>query len=247
MASKKKSKKPAAKKAAAKKPAAKKPAAKKAPAKKAVAKKAVAKKAAAKKTKVPAKKPATAGGMLRGIPLVEKALTMRTDGVPTPPDALDKTTLGDRPLTPSLRRWLESDGDMFTLGEPTSLAEMLNAEFGEQVVTFFEPVIAMLTEPVVLFEGWGSDSRRFLYLGQPDSHGELPVFTIDTDDVPFLCLNGPVDVWLAQQAGALADESTYGKLPKAYEPARKEHAALNFGGYVQFENNELSKTLTGQF
>lgn len=155
------------------------------------------------------------------------------------PDVLDNMTLGGRPLTPALRRWLESDGDFFTLGEPKSLVEVLS-EFDEWLVEAYAPAIQVLTEPVVLFEGWGSDSRRFIYLGKPDSHGELPVFTLDTDDGIFLCLNGPVDVWLAQQAGALADEKYYGSLPKAYEPARTEHAKLNFAGNVQYTDGQLT-------
>lgn len=181
--------------------------------------------------------------LLRGIPLVELALGQRDDATPTDPDVLASTMLGHRPLTPSLRRWLESDGDFFTLGDPQSFTEMLANEFGEEWVEAFGPAAELLTEPVVLFEGWGSDSRRFIYLGKPDSHGELPVFTVDTDDGIFMCLNGPVDVWLAQQVGAIGEEKVYGELPAEYEPARTEHAQLNFGGYIQYSDAELSSTL----
>jgi hypothetical protein len=159
---------------------------------------------------------------------------------PTPPKKLAAITLGDRPLTPALQRWLAADGTFFTLGKPQSLRDMLTTEFGDYLVEVYEPVLELLTEPIVLFKGWGSDSRRFIYLGTPDTHGELPVFTLDTDDGIFLCLNGPVDVWLAQQAGALPAESFYGKLPVVYEPARTEHAKLNFGGYVRFADFEFS-------
>ena len=61
-------------------------------------------------------------------------------------------------------------------------------------------------------EEWGSDSRRFLDLGKTDEHGEDTVMTIDTDDTRFLRVNGPVDVWLEQPAGFLAEESVYGKV-----------------------------------
>lgn len=260
--SKKPTKKPAARpaKKAAAKPA-KKPAAK--PAKKAAAKPAkkpaakLAKKPAAKKpaakpatpatkaattpaAKPPVAKPAKGGDLLRGVALVEAALAMRGDVTPTDPAVLANTTLGDRPLTPSLQRWLESDADFFTLGSPQSLSEMIASELGEEWVEAFAPAIALLPEPVVLFEGWGSDSRRFIYLGKTDAHGELPVFTADIDDAMYLCLNGPVDVWLAQQAGALEDEHVYGSVPKAYEPARTEHAKLNFDGFKQYVDAELT-------
>ncbi len=187
------------------------------------------KKSAPKKSKEP----------VRGVALVELALAEREDAAPTDPKVLAKTKLGKKPLTPSLKRWLERDGEFFTLGEPQSLGEMISSEFGDELLEAYEPVIALLPEPIVLFEGWGSDSRRFIYLGKPDSHGELPVFTLDTDDGIFLCLNGPVDVWLAQQAGAIEDEHVYGHLPKAYEASRTEQAKLNFDGYKQFADCEL--------
>lgn len=205
--------------------------------------KTVAKPQAAAKAKAVAKPQAAAkqkGPLLRGVALVDAALALRKEAKPTSAAVLAKMSLGDRPLTPSLQRWLAADSDFFTLGEPQSLAEMLASEYGDYLVEAYAPAIEILTEPVVLFEGWGSDSRRFIYLGTPDAHGELPVFTVDDDDGIFLCLNGPVDVWLAQQAGALDPESFYGKLPKAYEPARAEHARLNFGGNIVFENFEFS-------
>jgi hypothetical protein len=108
---------------------------------------------------------------------------------------------------------------------------------------YFAELDKYFTEPVVLFEGWGADSRRMIYLGATDEHGEYPVFTLDTDDTPFVCLNGPVDVWLAQQAGALEEEETYGYLPKAYEPTRTALAKKCFGGYIAHLDGEFSKQL----
>jgi hypothetical protein len=206
---------------------------------KAAPKKSTPKKSAPKKSTPKKSSPKKSAAPVRGIALVELALAKREDATPTPPKALSRLKLGSRPLTPALRRWLESDGEFFTLGAPQSLAEMIASEFGEEQVEGYQPAIELLPEPIVLFEGWGADSRRFIYLGKPDSHGELPVFTLDTDDGIFLCLNGPVDVWLAQQAGALEDEHVYGHLPKAYEPSRTEHAKLNFDGYKQFADFQL--------
>jgi hypothetical protein len=181
--------------------------------------------------------------LLRGVALVEAANAKRTGLTGMSAKALKTTTLGDKPLTPALKRWLELDEDMFTLGEPQSFRELVETEFGDEWAMAFVKLNKLLTAPCVLFEGWGSDSRRFLYLGQSDGHGEYPVFTIDIDDAPFVCINGPVDVWLAQHAEYLEEEETYGHVPKAYEPARKEHAKLNFGGYLAFLDDELHKKL----
>ena len=63
------------------------------------------------------------------------------------------------------------------------------------------------------------------------------------DDLPYACINGPVDVWLAQQAGYLEDEEVYGAVPAAYEPDREEHARLSFGGYVSYTIGGFGKTL----
>lgn len=184
---------------------------------------------------VKAKAPSKAKTVLRGVALVDAVMAHREgkgeklNGRPA--KKLAATKLGKLPLTPALERWLSRDDDTFTLGEPQSFLEMMEQEFPEWV-DGYAPIAPRLPAPVVLFEGWGSDSRRFLYLGKTDSHGEYPVMTIDTDDVPFLCVNGPADVWLAQQAGYLEEEKVYGHVPAAYLPAQQEQAKLNFGGDV---------------
>jgi hypothetical protein len=181
--------------------------------------------------------------LLRGVPLVDAAMAKREGLTGMPAKELARTTLGDKPLTPALRRWLECDNELFTLGEPQSFRELVESELGDEWSMAFVKLNKYLTEPCVLFDGWGADSRRFLYLGKTDEHGEYPVFTVDIDDTPFACINGPADVWLAQQVEFLEEEEVYGHVPKAYEPARKEHAKLNFGGYVAFVDDELHKKL----
>lgn len=184
--------------------------------------------------------------LLRGVALVDAVMAFREEegeeleGMPG--EQLARVTLGDQPLSPALRRWLESDADLFELGEPQAFEEMVAAEFGDEWAKAFEDM-PKLTARVVLFEGWGSDSRRFLYLGEPDELGEYTVMTVDIDDGPFLCVNGPVDVWLAQQAGYLEDEHVYGSVPPRYEAVRKAHAKRHFGGYVAWADGELTRTL----
>ena len=71
------------------------------------------------------------------------------------------------------------------------------------------------------------------------------MITVDNDDGPYACVNGPVDVWLAQQADFLEDEHVYGAVPTEYEPVRKEHAERVLGGFVEFSDFELSATHGG--
>ena len=177
--------------------------------------------------------------LLRGVALVDAVMKLRAKKgeklVGVPAKKLDAMTLGGRPLSPALRAWLAADAKTFTLGEPQTLPEMLRSEFGEHEVEHYAEVAAVLPKPIVVFEGWGADSRRFMYLGETDAHGEYTVMTIDTDDTPFLCVNGPVDVWLAQHAGLLEAEKVYGHVPKAYAATKKEHGKLNFNGFTVWE------------
>ncbi|MFT3774928.1 MAG: hypothetical protein QM820_57000 [Minicystis sp.] len=209
---------------ASKKPAAKKPSAKKPSSKKSVA----------------------ASGLLRGVALVDAVMDARRKKGEklkgTPRAEVDAMRFGTAPLSPALARWIENDAEMFTLGEPEPLGEMLRREVDVWAEAFAD-LEKFLTGPCVLFEGWGCDSRRFLYLGATDALGEYPVFTIDTDDTPFACINGPVDVWLAQHAGFLEDEDVYGAVPAAYEPARKALAKICFDGYVSYVDGAFSKKL----
>jgi hypothetical protein len=186
--------------------------------------------------------------LLRGIQLVDAVMqTRRAKGERLKGLAaanLARARLGDRPLSPALRRWLEQDKDMFTLGKPQSITELIESEFGSD--DGFGKLRKYLKAPCVLFEGWGADSRRFLYLGKTDEHREYSVFTVDIDDVPYACINGPVDVWLAQNAGFLEEEHVYGHVPAEYEEARRTHARLNFGGYVSLDDDELYEGLSSQ-
>jgi hypothetical protein len=238
-------KKPAAKMTTAKKPAAKKPAAK-TTAKKPAAKPPAAKQPVAKPAK-PEKKRAVHDddSLLRGVALTDIALAKRKredDISGMSAEEIKAIDLGGKPLSPSLAHWLANDRDMFDLGPPTSIKELIEGEFPEWADAFVG-LAKYLTGPCVLLEGWGSDSRRFIYLGATDDRGEYPVFTLDIDDVPYACINGPVDVWLAQCAGALAAEKEYGVVPPAYEAARMALATKCFGGNRAYLGGEFSKSL----
>ena len=175
----------------------------------------------------------------RGVELVDAVMKHRRDAGESfeglPPDELKQTKLGTQPLSPALERWLAADAEYFSLSEPMTLRELLVQEFGDDWAEAFEPLPSQLKAPVVLLEGWGSDSRRFLYLGPRDAAGEPCIMTVDMDDMPFFCVNGPVDVWLAQHAGFLEAEKVYGHVPKEYAATKKEHGRLNFNGHVVWE------------
>ncbi len=184
-------------------------------------------------------------GLLRGVTLVDIALAKRKRKgalTPMPPDQIAAIDFGGKPVSPSLARWLSVDNEMFHLGPAQTVADMIEREFPVWA-SAFTVFAQQLPGLCVLFEGWGSDSRRFVYLGVTDDHGEYPVFTVDTDDLPYACINGPVDVWLAQQAGALAAENQYGQVPPAYEPARMALAKKCFGGNRAYADGRLCKDL----
>ena len=181
--------------------------------------------------------------LLRGVALVEAVMARRREqGEKLEGASREAIEALGFPPSPALRRWLEHDGALFTLGAPEPLVTLLEREVGVWAEAF-APLAPYLTGPCVVFEGWGADSRRILYLGSTDALGEPTVLTLDTDDTPYACVNGPVDVWLAQQVGYLDDETEYGGVPKAYEPVRREHAARVLGGYLALVDGRFSKRL----
>ena len=87
---------------------------------------------------------------------------------------------------------------------------------------------------------FGADSRRFLYVGEPDAIGEYPVLLTDTDDLPFLCVEYPgIDVYLGVFSGLVADEGDgcYGSLAgdRRYRARMKQHQAQALHGYASVE------------
>ncbi|SES42407.1 hypothetical protein SAMN04487818_113133 [Actinokineospora terrae] len=173
-----------------------------------------------------------------------------TDGTPRPmpADALARLTFpSGRPLPPSLRAWLAHDTSLlerhgwFTDDgalSPRPLDRFVAEEMSEAWAEDFA-VLAPRFPECFLLPG-GSDSRRVLAVGEPDSAGEHPVLALDFDDLPFLGLMYPgLDVYLAHTAGlvelpgpgytALTADSVYGR-------RMTEHAAQLFDGkaFVQY-------------
>jgi hypothetical protein len=197
---------------------------------------------------------------LRGAELVERVIaTIEADGgvlggcgipnhkaEPLPAEILDSLTFpGGRPLPPSLRRFLQYDYSYLgVLEDPKaprlafrSFTEMMKQEFDARTADMYGEFEKILPGRCLVVPG-GSDSRRFLYAGEPDAHGEYPVFVVDTDELPFVCLAYPgLDLYLAD--GAVTDilKGTYTDCfrHRGYKPALVDQARRNFGGFVSLD------------
>ncbi|MEV0415105.1 hypothetical protein AB0I68_30995 [Streptomyces sp. NPDC050448] len=164
-----------------------------------------------------------------------------TEPVPLAPEVIDRLRLpGRRALPPSLRRWLAFDSSWLAdvgwyedAGEPVfgdrglgATAEWMYGSGGVMVDMFadFEKLLPAVCLPLV----GGSDSRRLLYLGEPDSMGEYPVLVTDIDDLPYVAVMYPgLDVYLADLADVLdLDFDTYTSLADdpEYGARMREHA-----------------------
>jgi hypothetical protein len=187
----------------------------------------------------------------RGVELVEEVIKKAKkdrdfEAQPIAESALAQLTLpGGRPLTPSLRLWLAFDGDYLSLFDslkkpafkPLSFLDLMTQEFGADDYGMWNPFANLLPGECLLVPG-GSDSRRFLYLGTPDSIGEYPVFVVDTDDLPFMCIESPgIDVYLAEhfEVGRFS-RGTYEALYHSarWKESMEEQARLNFRGFRSF-------------
>ncbi|TVL90341.1 hypothetical protein [Streptomyces sp. SAJ15] len=161
---------------------------------------------------------------------------------PVPADVLATATFpSGRPLPPSLRRWLAFDGGFFRrfgwFGPdhrftPRPLGRLARDTLGDEWGGVYDALSTRFDECFLL--PGGSDSRRVLATGEPDDHGEYPVFALDVDDIPCIELMYPgLDVYLADTAGvitcqgrgysALAEDRTYGR-------RMRTHARNVFGG-----------------
>lgn len=167
------------------------------------------------------------------------------DGVPTAAAVPDLFPSG-RPVSPSIRRWLEFDGSLlrrfgwfddagaFT---PRPIAAIAATAFGPIGDMYGSPALAERFGECFLLPG-GSDSRRVLATGTPDPLGEYPVFALDTDDLPCIELMYPgFDVYLAETAGVIEadrDGKSYSALldDPGYGRRMREQAAA----YLEYED-----------
>jgi hypothetical protein len=155
-------------------------------------------------------------------------------------------------LSPALRRWLAFDGQWLgwfddptrPVFRPEKLGAFTRREyrfdwgFGELEGRGFGGDCYALH--------FGSDSRRLLYVGEPDSSGEHPILLTEEDDDPWIGVQKPgIDVYLGIHSGVLEIRtSCYGDLAKhaVYGKRMKEHIKRLFG-----KKNGLSLMQEGIF
>ena len=239
--------KKAPKKSAAKKPAAKKPVAK------TVAKKQVAKKPAAKAKPVakPAAKPVEKAKPVkpvgvRGVALVEQAIAnsraKNHDVRPLVAKVIAGLRMPDGSAIPaSLATWLAYDNRHLDAVDNNRMAwksfiDLMEETYGEAESIVLAPFARFFPGQCLLLPG-GSDSRRFMYAGVPDSAGEYPVYATDLDDVPWVGLAFPgFDVFIAHAYGVPIATTGYAvQLTGPYGDALREQARLNSGGALEHE------------
>ncbi|MEU8896437.1 hypothetical protein [Nocardia sp. NPDC048505] len=146
-----------------------------------------------------------------------------------------------RPLSPSLRAWLAFDTGLFerhgwftAAGDfaPRPLDRLAVDELGQPWGELYAPLAERFPECFLL--PGGSDSRRVLAVGEPDSAGEYPILALDVDDLPYAGLMYPgFDVYAAQVAGLVECAfETYTDLAAhpVYGRRLREHAAHRFAG-----------------
>ncbi|WP_280254079.1 hypothetical protein [Nocardia abscessus] len=163
---------------------------------------------------------------------------------PMPQDALAGAVFpSGRPLSPSPREWMAFDVSLFERYgwfapdggfAPRPLDRLVDNELGQPWGETYEPLAERFPECFLL--PGGSDSRRVLAVGQPDSEGEYPVLALDVDDMPYAGLMYPgFDVYAAAAAGLVHCEfETYTDLAghPVYGRRMREHAVRGFAGQL---------------
>ncbi|MGK8523975.1 hypothetical protein ACRS6B_21575 [Nocardia asteroides] len=163
---------------------------------------------------------------------------------PMPGDAAAEAAFpSGRPLSPSLREWLAFDVGLFerygwfTAGggfAPRPLDRLVADELGHPWGETYQPLAERFPECFLL--PGGSDSRRVLAVGDPDSEGEYPVLALDVDDLPYAGVMYPgFDVYAAETAGLVHCEfETYTDLARhpVYGRRMREHAVRRFAGQL---------------
>ena len=199
-------------------------------------------------------------GVVRGAALIKKAIeAAKANGIisdpePVPASALKKLRLpNDERISPAMKELLAFDATW--LGweideeepelEPMSLDELVEQEFGEDVVKDFGEAIEMLGEDCLLI-GDGSDRKRFLYVGTPDDKDEYPVITLTNEDGCWIGGFVPFDVWVAQQLGVIEAEKEPGSVPQEYESLCKALADANGDGRTGFKSESRDLERDGE-
>ena len=185
---------------------------------------------------------------MRGSGLVELAIAADRErrDVANPPRPLRRAQIdllempGGDEIPQSLAAWLAYDTlDIFAGSEAAphlrwqSFTDMMREQFDEETAAHYAGFAKLLTGQCLVLPG-GTDSRRFMYAGNPDAHGEYPVFIADTDELPWVGLAYPgFDAYIADGLVASVITDTYMDAWQHdhWTPHLKHHARTNFGGF----------------
>lgn len=201
-----------------------------------------------------APRPASRG--LRGVALVEHVVGEITSGRipllrPLSPGKVERRDpapltlaqvaalrlVDDKPISPSLARWLAFDALLLPeiiadpstpLLEPKSLEALVTAPFASAFAATLRQRLPGALYPLTT----GSESTWVLYVGEPDAKGEYPVLELRCDDTPSVALVAPgFDVWLAARMRVLDLEGQRdpSRVP-SYAAAMDAQAHANLGG-----------------
>jgi hypothetical protein len=144
-------------------------------------------------------------------------------------------------LTPTMKRWLAFDaravGWFDDLANPVfrrqDVLAFARSTLQPAAADGFEGLAKNAMPGFCLGVPLGDESRRFVYLSEPDATGEYPVMLIDVDDMPFVCVGYPgLDVYLATHAGLLPEPGEDGdaKADPRFAARMKHHEAVVLGG-----------------
>ena len=193
------------------------------------------------------------GGGLLG--LVQGA-TDEPEGL-TPEELAGLTLPGGRPLPPSLAKFLAYDQDFLDVLEDDddgtlalsfrTFKDMMAEQFDEETAENADFTNVLPGQCLVL-PGEGA-SRRFMYVGEPDTFGEYPVFVVDIEDIPFVAIEYPgLDVFLADGVSeVILDEDVHNCFAHpVYGPMLENQARRNFDGWKVYDvGGEDSEHLDG--
>jgi hypothetical protein len=165
---------------------------------------------------------------------------------------------GGKPLSPSIKRWLQFDSSWLEeLGwleitgsdvsfTSKSISEFSAKEYGDDMKEFFEPFDRVFPGKMYLLP-LGSDSRRALYVGNPDQTGEYPVIYTDIDDGAAVGLMYPgFDVYMADLVGLFELKfGTYTDLCNhpSFSARMKSHSDNNLRGRVDVDSFDAEEML----
>jgi len=143
---------------------------------------------------------------------------------------------GGVPLSPCLKEWLAFDGSLFGWFEPGGIirGEKLGTLATEQLeVDRFDVFERTLPRRCYMLPFSNSEYLHFIYPSKPDSIGELPVLSAESENDQVLVTHPGIDTYLGHHAGLLEKDWR-----KRLRPRFVEHHQQTLGGKQGLELGE---------